>query len=80
MQLGNGEELQVEEYIKLRVEVQQYYGHLTCVVIKFSDNIDLILDDNCLNKYKAHVHQESKTCVIRKGKQTFLLQVKPLMH
>ena len=34
LQLANGEEVQVEGYVKLRVKVQQYYGHLTCVVTK----------------------------------------------
>jgi hypothetical protein len=53
----------------LRVKVQQYYGHLICLVTKFSDGIDLIFGDDWLNKHKAHVDYESKTCVIRKGKQ-----------
>ena len=34
LQLANGEEVQVEGYVKLRVKVQQYYGHLTCMVKK----------------------------------------------
>ena len=67
LQLANGEEVQVEGYVKLRVKVQQYYGHLTCVVTKLCDGTDLILGDDWLNKYKAHVDYESKTCVLQKG-------------
>jgi hypothetical protein len=80
LQLANGEEVQVEGYVKLRVKVQQYYGHLICLVTKLSDGIDLILGDDWLNKYKAHVDYESKTCVIQKGKRKISLQANPLTH
>ena len=69
LQLANGEEVQVEGYVKLCVKVQQYYCHLTCVFTKLSDGTNLILGDEWLNKYKAHVDCESKTCVIHMGKQ-----------
>jgi hypothetical protein len=80
LQLANGEEVQVEEYVKLRVKVQQYYGHLICLVTKLGDGIDLIFGDDWLNKYKAHVDYESKTCVIQKGKRKISLQANPLTH
>ena len=80
LQLANGEEVQVEGYVKLRVKVQQYYGHLTCVVTKLCDGTDLILGDDWLNKYKAHVDYESKTCVLQKGKRKISLQANPLTH
>jgi hypothetical protein len=77
-QLANGEEVQVEGYVKLRVKVQQYYGHLICLITKLSDDIDLIFGNDWLNKHKAHVNYESKTCVIQKGKQKISLQANPL--
>ena len=80
MQLENGEEVQVEEYVKLCLKVQHYYGHLTCVVTKPGDGTNLILGDGWLNKYEAHVDYESKTCVIQKGKQKHLLQANILTH
>ena len=42
LQLANREEVQVEGYVKLHVKVQQYYGHLTCVVTKLSYDTYLI--------------------------------------
>ena len=71
LQSTNEEEIQVERHVKLRVKVEQYYGHLTCVVTKLSDGIDLICDDDWLNKYNAHVDYESRICVIKKGNQKF---------
>jgi hypothetical protein len=50
------------------------------VVIKLSDNTYLILGDDWLKKYKAHVDYVSITCVIQKGKQNILLQTNPWMH
>jgi hypothetical protein len=63
LQLANGEEVQVAGYVKLRVKVQQYYGHLICLVTKLNDGIDLIFGDNWWNKYKAHVDYESKPII-----------------
>ena len=40
----------------------------------------LIFGDDWLNKYKAHMDYESKTCVIQKGKQKNSLQAKSLTH
>ena len=80
LQLANREDVQVERYVKLHIKVQQYYGHLTCVVTKLSDGTNLILGDDWLNKYKAHVDYESKTCVLQKGKRKISLQANPLTH
>ena len=74
LQLANREEVQVERYVKLHIKVQQYYGHLTCVVTKLSDDTYFILGDDWLNKYKAHVDYESKIYVIQKGKRKISLQ------
>ncbi len=47
LQLTNGEEVDVEAYAKLCVKIQQYHGHLTCVVNKLHDGTKLILGDGC---------------------------------
>ncbi len=47
LQLTNGEEVDVEGYAKLCVKIQQYHGHLTCVVNKLHDGTKLILGDGC---------------------------------
>ena len=47
LQLANREEVQFEGYVKLHVKVQQYYGHLTCVVTKPSDGTNLISGNDC---------------------------------
>jgi hypothetical protein len=50
------------------------------MVTNRSDDTNLILGDDWLNKYKAHVDYESKTCVIQKGKQKNSWQANPLTH
>jgi hypothetical protein len=80
LQLENGEEVQIEGYVKLRVKIQQYYGQLICMVTKLRDGIDLILGDDWLNKYKAHVNYDSKKCVIQNGKQKISLQANHFTH
>jgi hypothetical protein len=47
LQLTNGEEVDVEGYSKLYVKIQQYHGHLTCVVNKLHNGTKLILGDGC---------------------------------
>ena len=80
LQLANGKKVQVEGYVKLRDKVQQYHGHLTCMITKLSDNTNLILGDDSLNKYKTHVDYEFRTYVIQKGKQKLSLQANLLTH
>jgi hypothetical protein len=47
LQLTNGEEVDVQGYAKLCVNIQQYHGHSTCVVNKIYDGIKLIISDGC---------------------------------
>ena len=44
------------------------------MVIKLSDGFDLILEDNWLNKHRAHIDYDSKVCILHKGIKKITIQ------
>ena len=72
--LGNGLEVDMEGTVNVHVKIQQYQSQVSCLVIKLSDDFDLILGDDWLNKHIAHVDYDAKACILHKGNKKITIQ------
>ena len=72
--LENGLEVKLEGTINVHVKIQQYQSQISCLVMKLSDGFYLILEDEWLEKHKAHIDLESKACVLHKGNKKITIQ------
>ena len=65
--LKSGSEVDMRGTVNGHVKIQQYQSQISCLVIKLSEDFDLILGDNWLNKHRVHIDCISKACILHKG-------------
>lgn len=53
--LGNGDRIPIGSHIKVHVKRQQYQSRSNCFVSKLSDGNDMMLGNDWLVEYKAHL-------------------------
>ena len=58
---------------KVRLQLQQYTGTLSCFVVELADAYEVILGEDWLSKHAATMSYKHKCCVIDKGSQRYNL-------
>ena len=64
--LENGLEVEMKGIVNVHKKIQQYQSKVSCLVIKLKDGFHLILENNQLNKHRAHIDYDSKACILHK--------------
>lgn len=60
VELDNGKEVGIEGRVNVHVKVQQYQPQVPCLTTQLSDAFDIILGDDWLQNYKAHIDYDLK--------------------
>lgn len=53
-----------EGSVKVHVKIQPYRSQISCLVTKLSDDLDLIMGDEWLNKHRARIKYDCEACIL----------------
>jgi hypothetical protein len=75
VRMADGEaQMQVYGEAKVHVNIGQYFGTVTCIVVDLPDGFDMILGEPWLVTHKAELRYATKTAVVRKGNKKITIR------